>query len=194
MRKKAIFSAVCVAVIAVIGLSGVLLTNSKYSTTETGQASTSMAKWVFDVSGNDTYLQDDTIKTINLAQVCDETTLTNGQIAPGVSGSFDIVMDATDAEVGIDYNVEFSNIPEDFPKNLVFTVDGEEYDLANGFSGNIPANAENQVVTKTVHWNWAYETDGGAGDETDTADGIADSNDLTFDITVTGTQVQPVRK
>ena len=51
MRKKAIFSAVCVAAVAVIGLSGVLLTNSKYTTTETGQASTSVAKWVFDVSG-----------------------------------------------------------------------------------------------------------------------------------------------
>ena len=191
-KKKAVFSAVCIALVASIGLSGVLLTNSKYTTTVTGEGSTSIARWVFDVSGSDTYSSTDTIQTINLAQTCDQSTLLDKQIAPGTNGSFDVEIDATGAEVGIDYKVEFTNIPEDFPTNLKFTVDNEEYDLTTGFTGNIPANATNKVITKTVNWEWPYETLN--GDIADTTDGIADANDLTFDITVIGTQVAPISK
>lgn len=189
-RKKAFFSAVCIGLIVAIGATGILFTNSKYTATENGEVTTSVAKWVFDISGRDTYSDDDGLETINLAQTCDELTLLDKQIAPGTSGSFDVEIDATGSEVGIDYVVTFTDIPTNFPKNLKFYVDGNPYDLEAGFSGNIPANATNQIVTKTVNWEWLYETPDGDKDDTD--DGIADANDLTFGITVTGTQVRPV--
>lgn len=108
----------------------------------------------------------------------------------GTKGSFDIIIDTTDSEVGIDYEVIFSNIPDNFPKNLKFSVDGNEYQLSKGFSGTIDANDTEKLLVKTVCWDWEYETPN--GDEADTQDGLVDANDLTFDITVTGTQVRPV--
>lgn len=191
-KKKVAFSLVCIALIMFIGFTGVLLTNSKYTTEVTGEGSASVAKWVFEVSGTDTYSDTDNLQSINLAQTCEETTLLDGQIAPGTNGSFDIQIDASESEVGIDYVVAFSDIPTKFPQNLKFYVDGNEYDLSSGFSGNIAANNTDKVITKTVNWEWAYETEN--GDITDTLDGIADENDLTFDITVTGTQVAPIAK
>lgn len=191
MKKQNIFKSVLsLSLVALIGMGGVLLTNSKYTATEYGQGSTSIAKWKFDISGTDTYSQSDTIENITLAQTCDEKTLIDKQIAPGTSGSFDIIIDSTDAEVGIDYEVTFSNIPTNFPKNLKFFVDDKEYQLEEGFTGTIDANDTEKVLVKTVNWSWEYETEN--GDNDDTQDGLADANDVKFDITVTGTQVKPV--
>lgn len=81
-KQKVIGSILSLGLIVSIGIGGVLLTNSKYTTTETGQATTSVAKWKFDITGTDTYSSSDTIKNITLAQTCDETTLIDKQIAP----------------------------------------------------------------------------------------------------------------
>lgn len=195
-KKRLLFSALSIAVVGIIGVSGILLTNSKYTTTIEGKAETNIAKWVFEVSANDSYSESDTIESINLAETCTPGTLVDGNIAPGTEGSFDIVIDTTGAEVGIDYTISFSNLPTNFPKNLVFSVDNQKYDLATGFTGNIAANAEEKQVTKTVSWKWLYEAENEADiaseDVEDTEDGVTASKDLTFDITVTGTQVRPV--
>lgn len=197
-KKKLFFSALSIALIGAIGISGILLTNSKYATTVEGNAKASIAKWVFDVSASDSYSESDTIESINLAETCTPETLVDGNIAPGTEGSFDIVIDTTGNEVGIDYAINFTNLPTNFPKNLVFSVDNQEYDLATGFTGNIAANAKGKQVTKTVNWKWLYEaeneSDIASEDVEDTEDGITAAKDLTFDITVTGTQVRPVQQ
>ena len=198
-NKRLLFSALSIALVGVIGTTGVLLTNSKYTTTVKGKATTNIAKWVFDVTGKDSYSPSDTIKTINLAETCRPNTLVDGNIAPGTEGSFEITIDTQGAEVGIDYEIEFANLPANFPKNLVFTFDNNNFNLETGFKGNIPANAvaKDKVITKTVNWKWVYESEDSATveneDKEDTADGIAGAKGLTFDIIVKGTQVKPVQ-
>ena len=87
-------------------------------------------------------------------------TLVDNKIAPGTSGSFDIIVDATGSEVGINYNITFTE-EENKPQNLKFTYDDVEYnsieELESNLSGTIDANAENKTRTLNIKWEWPYE-------------------------------------
>ena len=179
--------------IVLIASISAVFTNSKYASKVTGEVSTSVAHWNFEVTGTDTFNARDTLAGLKLAQVCTPETLVNGKIAPGTSGSFTINVSTRGAEVGASYNIVFDNFSNNFPTNLKFYVDGTAYNLSTGFTGVINANdTNNQTKTHTVTWEWPYETgDVTQNDPIDTANGI-NNKDVTFDITVTATQVSPV--
>lgn len=71
-----------VLLLLVVITCSILFTNAKYTSSVNGAVSASVAKWVFNVTGNDSYSSEDTISNIKLAQTCDVKTLTNGKIAP----------------------------------------------------------------------------------------------------------------
>ena len=145
MKKRRLISLILILLIVIMSL-GLFHTNAKYTSMVNGNVTTSVAKYVFNVTATDSYDATDTIDNLILAQTCDEKTLINGKIAPGTSGSFDIVVDSTGAEVGINYEISFSNNTEhDLPKNLVFTLDGDNWDFDEKISGTIDANAESKI-------------------------------------------------
>ena len=186
------------ATVAVIGISAVIVgTRAKYFNEVTGDGEIEVAKWYFDVNN-----ATETMATIDLAETYDEDTLVNGKIAPGTKGQFDLVINAGESDVGVDYTVEFTN-EQHKPENLKFKVNGVELpDSTKGitgynsvFTGNIkPEDA--RTVTLPIEWEWEYETGMGteidANDEKDTEDGLA-ALDYTFDVLVTGTQVVPTK-
>lgn len=188
-KKGAILIALLLLAIIFV-VCGILYTNAKYISSTNGNVSASVAKWVFNVTGNDSYATTDTIENLTIAQTCNASTLTNGKIAPGTSGSFDIVVNAETTEVGLDYNVVFteSNGNTTLPTNLKFKLDGSDWNFTDGISGKISSNADSKVVTHTVTWSWDYETT--SGDLADTTDGI-NSLDYLFNVTATGIQVAP---
>jgi len=196
MKKRRLISLILILLIVIMSL-GLFHTNAKYTSMVNGNVTTSVAKYVFNVTATDSYDATDTIDNLILAQTCDEKTLINGKIAPGTSGSFDIVVDSTGAEVGINYEISFSNNTEhDLPKNLVFTLDGDNWDFDEKISGTIDANAESKIFNHTILWSWAYETadDEGntiIGDTEDTKDG-KNAFDYSFTVTATGTQSKPL--
>lgn len=164
---------------------------SKYTTTVTGNGTARVAAWSFEVNGP----EGSTIENVALTDTTiKEGTLVDGRIAPGTSGSFDIEIDASGSEVGVDYIIEISGLNAG-PKNLVFTADGLDVatDAVNGkitFSGAIAATATGTPVTKTINWAWAYETpEVATNDVQDTTD--SGSGDLTYTIKVVGTQQNP---
>lgn len=182
--------------LAVIGVSALIgLTNSKYTNKITGKGETEIAKWYFAVNEST-----EKMATIKLADTYDQSTLINGKIAPGTSGSFDLVIDASDSEVGVKYVVDFIN-ESNKPSNLKFTYQDktlneiEEYEKY--FTGIIDADDTNKTRTLTVAWEWPYETGSsstavGTNDKVDTAEGLT-ALDYTFDVVVTGTQVIPTK-
>ena len=191
MKSRRIISLAIVLIVIVLSL-GIVYTNAKYTSKVTGTISTSVAKYVFNLTGTDSYNAEHTLNNLELAQTCDPETLIDGKIAPGTSGSFDLVVNCDGAEVGIGYTITFTNASgeaRDLPKNLKLTLDGQAWNFEDGISGTIDANAEQKEVIHTIAWNWAYETAG--GDEVDTIDG-QNSFDYTFNITAVGTQVKPV--
>lgn len=186
-------------VLLVIAIIAILLSfvggqaYAKYMSRVTGQGTADVASWSFKVNENEEKLQ-----TISLKSTINNSTLTNNKIAPGTEGEFQIKIDATGSEVGINYVIKFENESQK-PSNLKFTYDGKTYnsltDLQQDLTGTINANDENKLKTLTVAWNWKYQTGNteqeiATNDLVDTQDAKKISN-YTFDVIVSGTQVMP---
>lgn len=186
-----------VLLLLIIGITGdIFYTNSKYAASKTGELSAEVAKYVFDISATDSSNESHTIENLVLADTCDETTLANGKIAPGTSGSFDIVVDAEGSEVAINYTVTFKNNSNNaLPTNLKLKLDDKDWTFADGISNTIYVNSDSKSVTHHITWEWPYETKDEndntlAGDLADTQDGINGFN-YTFTVTAIGAQVNP---
>ena len=145
-RNKKIISALIILTAIIISFIGGQ-TFSKYVTEVSGEGVANVAKWTFKVNDNESQLQ-----SINLASTVNNETLINNKIAPGTSGDFQIKIDATGSDVGINYKVNFVN-EKNKPQNLIFTYDDERYenvtDIAEELSGIIDANAEEK--TKVIN-------------------------------------------
>ena len=184
-KKKILIIALILVDITICFLGG--QTYSKYKAEVKGenQNGAEIAGWNFNVNGTSREL-----KSINLMQTCKQETLTNGKIAPGTSGYFDIIIDATGTEVGIEYQVIFEN-EQSKPTNLTFTYENAKYnslkELEKVLKGNINANDSEKTKVITVDWQWNYES---GNSQIDTQEGLTLSN-YTFDIIVTGIQVVP---
>lgn len=166
---------------------------AKYISQVRGDGIAEIATWSFKVNG-----QKEQVQEIKLVSTYNSETLVNNKIAPGTSGSFNIIVDATGSEVGIKYNIKFVE-ESNKPQNLKFVYGGKEYDsikqLGDELSGTIAANEEDKTRTINVQWKWNYET--GSSAEQINANDIIDTNDAisianyTFQVIVTGTQVEP---
>ncbi len=166
---------------------------AKYFTKVKGTGMAEIATWSFKVNG-----EKEQVQSINLASTVNDETLVDNKIAPGTKGNFNIVIDATDSDVGINYNINFSD-EANKPINLKFIYNDEEYqsieELGNNLSGIINANDENKTKTFNIGWEWKYETGSdensiSQNDVIDTENGTTLSN-YTFNVVVSGTQVEP---
>lgn len=190
-RKKVIIvsSILIIMLLAFIGGQAY----AKYISQVRGNGIAEIATWSFKVNG-----QKEQVQEIKLVSTYNSETLVNNKIAPGTSGSFNIIVDATGSEVGIKYNIKFAE-ESNKPQNLKFVYGGKEYDsikqLGDELSGTIAANDENKARTINIQWKWNYET--GSSAEQINANDIIDTNDAisianyTFQVIVTGTQVEP---
>ncbi len=166
---------------------------AKYKAEVKGSGTAEIANWVFKVNG-----KEDQIQKIDLLSTYDNETLIDNKIAPGTSGKFDIILDATGSDVGVNYQVRFLNESEK-PQNLIFVYDNNEYstiqDLEQNLTGTIDANEENKTRTITIEWKWKYET--GSTEEEINQNDIIDTEtakqirNYTFDVNVIGIQVEP---
>lgn len=190
IKKKILILLILLLIILVTLLGN---TYSKYITKVEGKGVIQVAKWAFLVNG-----QTATMTNINLAQTYNASTLIANRIAPGTRGSFDIVIDATGSEVGIDYDVKFLN-QNNKPTNLKFNYNGNIVssinELEQFLNGNISANSNEKIKTFTIEWFWNYETGNtkeeiASYDAKDTQDGKT-LDKYSFDVVVTGRQVEP---
>lgn len=166
---------------------------AKYMSKVTGQGTADIASWSFKVNENEEKMQ-----TISLKSRQNNSTLLNNKIAPGTDGEFQIKLDATGTDVGINYAIKFENETRK-PTNLKFTYDGKKYnslsDLQKDLTGIINADEQEKNKTLTIGWNWKYET--GSTQQEITANDLIDTkeakeiNSYTFDIVISGTQVTP---
>ena len=190
-KKKILITLALLAIILLAFIGGQAY--AKYVSEVRGEGVAQVATWNFKVNG-----QSEQVEEINLASTCNNETLVNNKIAPGTSGSFDIKVDATGSEVGINYNIAFTE-EESKPQNLKFKYNDIEYnsikDLEKDLSGTINANDEDKVRTLNIGWKWDYET--GSNPEEISKNDLVDTQNAeeiqnyTFDVIITGTQVEP---
>lgn len=169
----------------ILAITGI--TFSKYISILQGDVVGDVAKWSF--KSND---DNNGIATITLQDTSREGTSLSKKIAPGTSGEFDIIIDATGSEVDVEYSTEILS-ESNKPTNLYFTIEGSDTkyfklsDLLNeNLAGTISADSESQKIEKSISWNWPYETEN--GDEIDTIEGMK-GEDYTFSLKVTGKQI-----
>ena len=190
-KNKGAVVVLALALIVAIILS--MYAYSKYTSTLTGNGTSTVAKWSFKVNG-----QTQTIPDINLGETMDaHSNVADKKLAPGTSGHFDLILDGSGSEVAIDYNIKLAITQK--PTNLKFYLDDKyqtpisETDGTLNISGSIALEDVNTPLTKTIYWQWPYETGKTSNeidknDETDTKDS---GKNVTMTITVTGTQRDP---
>ena len=191
VKSKNKGAVVVLALIVAIVLS--MYAYSKYTSTLTGNGTSTVAKWSFKVNG-----QTQTIPDINLGETMDaHSNVADKKLAPGTSGHFDLILDGSGSEVAIDYNIKLAITQK--PTNLKFYLDDKyqtpisETDGTLNISGSIALEDVNTPLTKTIYWQWPYETGKTSNeidknDETDTKDS---GKNVTMTIAVTGTQRDP---
>lgn len=192
-KKKKIVLFIVIAIILLIVLFVCGRAYAEYKSRVTGRGTADIASWSFKVNENDEKMQ-----TISLKSTLNNNTLVNNKIAPGTEGSFKIKLDATGSDVGVNYVIKFQNETQK-PQNLKFLYNEKIYEslteLEKNLTGIINANDKNKIIDLTIGWNWKYETgntikDISLSDIIDTQDAKR-INNYTFDIVVTGAQVQP---
>lgn len=190
-NKKILFVILILLAIILSFIGG--KTFSKYMSQVQGSGTAEIANWVFKVNGTE-----DLVQSVDLLSTYNNETLIDNKVAPGTSGHFDIIIDATGSEVGVDYKVKFLNETEK-PQNLVFIYNDNEYatiqELQEDLSGTINANEDNKTRTITINWEWQYETGSNpteiaSNDKIDTQNAQEIAN-YTFNVNVSGTQVAP---
>lgn len=187
-NKKLIIVLVLILTILATGLGN--YTYAKYRSKVTGEGQLEVAKWSFKVNGNSEQME-----TIKLKDTVNESVLAKGKVAPGTNGEFTLSIDASEAEVGINYQIEFRD-EKNKPDNLVFIYGGQTYnnlqEINGKLKGDILQSDVNKVRKVTIQWEWSYETGFGEeielNDQKDTQNGIEMLN-YTFSVIVTGTQL-----
>lgn len=169
-------------------------TMARYVSEVTGSATATVAAWSFKANGESTEKFEIDLGSTANRQAYDSGIM-EGVIAPGTSGSFDIVIDGSGSEVGVDYIMAFdaTSINDkkiDLPADLTFTVDNGEgataYKMGDPVEGTIAYNAADMKKTLKVTWSWAFDENDTKDDKTN--DNTYANEDWTLDITVTGKQ------
>ncbi len=184
-KNKKIILGIAILLFLIIGII-VEFAMSKYTTDITGSSISTTAKWIFKSSSEFS-------KTpINLNDTITRKTVTVNKIAPGSSGSFDIVIDTTGCETEVDYQVLISN-ETNKPVNLLYNIDGNNKRYASlqellneNVNGTIKVNDE-KIRTFTIKWSWDYSTSI-ENDIIDTKYATSSNLNYTFDINIIGTQ------
>lgn len=149
----------------------------------------SIIEYDFDVTfenltSEDIELKDTTNKNTNNMSA---KSIAKNRIAPGVSGSFSILISTKNSMVDMNYSITFEDVTNDKPNNLLFKIrgQGEEFyslqELEQYLTGLVKKRS---LTTIIVDWRWPYEIDE-SQDIIDTKDGKSLEN-YKFRINVKG--------
>ncbi len=184
-------TAVFLAIAAIAGYG-----YAKYVSNFGGDMQAQVAKWSFKVNGSE-----GNAKTFNLINTINKNdSVTEGTVAPGTSGYFDLELDGSGTETAINYVINTSL--QNKPANMHFYLD-ENYTVELAVENNeivindfIPLSEVDTVKKVRIYWNWPLET-GNTEEEiykNDLIDSESIGKEMIADITVTGIQVLPESK
>lgn len=197
MRKRFNFGRLSALALALTLITSCLMggTLAKYTSEAKGTGKATAAKWSFKVNNGETTFDAIDLGATGNRDSYTAATVKDGVIAPGTSGKFDIVIDGSGSEVGIDYAIKLTKATSsaDLPSGLVFSTEEITGSNSGTAISNIPeeklkgtinysATADAMKKTVTIYWKWNDAADN---------DNEYQDKDYTIDISVTGTQVAP---
>lgn len=190
MKKRKSFALVVALLLVAVTGGAVTLTYSRYLSSATGESTAKVAPWKVsvnntDIVANNTFTIDDIAWSTN-------NNIADDYIAPGRTGTVDIVIDPTGSKVAMQYAIaiDTSAISNSNITISSVKVGATELTGSNGtYTGNITL-AEAQAgtaktVTVTIAWNDANTESANTADTT-TGKTAAD---IAIPVTVTATQL-----
>lgn len=198
--KKSIFTKVGAAAVVLTLVTASLVggTFAKYTSTVSGTAKATVAQWKIAVKDSaDTALSDKF--DLSIVNSNDALATTDGKVAPGASGSFEIKIDGTGSEVGYSYSVKatdvsMNNIPLKFysdakmEKEIAGVKDATADIPVELAKGDVELADVGTAKSVPVYWKW----DPASTDDADNALGTAATAPTgTISITVTAEQYSP---
>lgn len=186
MKKKKIKTTdylIVIILIIIICAAYVALTSAKYTSQSTKSDIAYVAKWNF-VDGD---------SNANITLQADKTLYPNlkeGTIAPGTSGNFDIYLDASGSDVGVNYEITIQpQEGEQLPTGLTISLDSTTGTILHD------TNPENMKKTINVTWKWTYGdvmSENNYDEGQDTGYNNSESGKTTnLNVNITGKQIQP---
>ncbi len=182
--KKSVFAVIILAIlIALIGG-----TYARYTTSGTGSANVSVAKWVVNIKNGDSPISENQ----NVAFVLEANeNVKEGKIAPSSKASATITVDMTGTEVAalLTATIDSSSLATVFGDaasrvELKMSVDGTEY--SSGDSAEIALADVSKVHNVVLTLEWTENNDSAKNAE-DTTVGVNGKN-ITLPVTITVTQ------
>lgn len=174
--KKSIFSKVGAAamVLTLVTASLVGGTFAKYTSTASGTATATAAKWAITFEGNSATYSNGTSITLSK----DDNGRAKNMIVPGDSNTLDLKILGNDSEVGFDYTIEIkSKAPEGTTYPIIWKKDGAVL-TDNIIKGHVNYAAGAMDKTETITWELPVDTG---------AENVA-GNTFTYDVVITATQ------
>ena len=157
----------------IILLASVIIGNTvaKYVTSASSNADINIARWQVLVNNEDV-TSAATLNNIITPVFPGNNNIAQGVIAPSAEGYFDIVIDATNTDVSLRYEVTTSANEESIVQDLVlsgYSIDeGERQEIVEDENGNfkiqgdIRYNSQDKDITLRVYIKWNDDTETGA--------------------------------
>ena len=153
-----------------------------------GTLSKSISKWKITI--NETDIEDETVESFEISTLnVKNSNATNGKLAPGMEGTFEIIIEPNDTQVSVRYDITIDD------SNLIGTdiklVSVEETEVENEivrtgekvYTGVIPLTSIDGDYINTVEITFKWEDDGIGGDQHVDVDAI-ENNVIPIPITV----------
>ncbi len=156
-------------------LSVSFTTYAIYKSSATGSATVGTAAWVVKVNTRDIVANND-FTVGDITWNTPRQSKNAAKIAPGDSGTIDVVIDATGAEVDVDYAITLNS--SSITNNRITLA----ADTGSSLTGTITAGQSVTVKVK-VNWDWVDDDTTANPGDVETA-----GTELTVPITVTATQ------
>ena len=153
MKKRLWIIAFIVLLITCISITG---TYALFEADASAEQEFDIGRWVIKVNNNDISLAH-TI-TLNDFTYSTSTHTQNGYFAPGRSASFDVVVDASDTDVAVEYSFDIDDSALDDHPNISFNIvntDTNESISGTTYSGIIGLNSQNRTVTLSITLVWS---------------------------------------
>ncbi len=123
-----------------------------------GLADSDIGRWIIKINNTNITSGNSQTLTINNFVYQGNALTANNTIAPGTSAYFDLVVDATDCDVAVRYDINFKFDQMEYANNILFTVDGTGTIRTgeNTYSGVISLSdiQNDHLVTLRVNITW----------------------------------------
>lgn len=147
-------------------------TLSKYRDEFDGLTSVQLARWNIKVNNQEIANQD--TLTADITPTFEGTdTISEGVLAPGAKGYYDIVIDSSEVDVAFSYRLTLSRVEDEVISDIVlsgYTINPEEntevVTYADEIYGEVPV--DQNLITIRIYFEWNDSDDAAMDNEADT--------------------------